>query len=351
MENRNKGGWVHLLRPSTGLSGALVGMLRKIKVRPLAFESFGVRSMCTFVETPDVKILLDAGVALGPRRFGLPPHPREYKALKERREIIIEAAGQADVVTVSHYHFDHHTPSFTDWANLWSSAETSERIYGGKIIFAKSFKSMINFSQRRRGWLFRKMGGRAAARLEYADGRSFRFGGTTLRFSSPVFHGGEGSELGWVLLTIIEHGDEKVLYAPDVQGPASDGTLKVILGESVSMAIIGGPPLYLRDFRVSRETIEHALKNLAVISSHVPLVILDHHVLRTEDWREHLGSVFESSMDAGHRVLTAAEYAGKPLSLLEASRRALFDSDPPSREFIRWTRLPMRRRKLIKPPI
>jgi hypothetical protein len=326
-------------------------MLRKIKVRPLAFESFGVRSMCTLVETPDVKVLLDAGVALGPSRFGLPPHPKEYRALKERRGLIVEAAEKADIVTVSHYHFDHHTPSFTDWANLWSSAEIAEQIYRGKIVLAKSFRSKINFSQRRRGWLFRKGGGELAAKLEYADGKSFRFGETTLRFSGPVFHGGEDSELGWVLVTVIDYGDEKVLYAPDVQGPVSDETLRMILRESASIAIIGGPPIYLSDFRVSKEAIEHSLRNLAVISSHVPLTILDHHVLRIEDWKEWLKPVFRSSSSAGHRVLTAAEYVGEPVSPLEASRKALFEIDPPSREFTRWTRLPMRKRKLIPPPI
>jgi hypothetical protein len=326
-------------------------MLKKIKVRPLAFESFGVRSMCTFVETPDVKVLLDAGVALGPSRFGLPPHPKEYIALKERRRLIVEAAGEADVVTVSHYHFDHHTPSFTDWANLWSSPEIAEQIYRGKIVFAKSFRSKINFSQRRRGWLFKKGGGQIAAKLEYADGRSFRFGETTLRFSGPVFHGGEGSELGWVLVTIIERGDEKLLYAPDVQGPASDETLRMILRESADMAIIGGPPIYLSDFRVSKEAIEHSLRNLAVVSSHIPLIILDHHVLRIEDWKEWLRPVYDSSVNAGHRVLTAAEYAGKSVSPLEANRKVLFETDPPGKEFARWMRLPMRKRKLVPPPI
>jgi predicted metallo-beta-lactamase superfamily hydrolase len=36
-------------------------LLTKIKVTPLASESFGVRSMCAIVETPDVAVLLDAG--------------------------------------------------------------------------------------------------------------------------------------------------------------------------------------------------------------------------------------------------------------------------------------------------
>jgi len=50
-------------------------MPRNIRVVPLAEESFGVRSMCTYVETPDVRVLLDAGVSLGPNRFGFPPYP------------------------------------------------------------------------------------------------------------------------------------------------------------------------------------------------------------------------------------------------------------------------------------
>jgi len=325
--------------------------LKKMRVHPLAFESFGVRSMCTYVETPNVKVLLDAGVALGPHRFGFPPHPREYAALKKRRELIVKAAEKADVVTISHYHFDHHTPSFTDWANLWSSDEIAAKIYKGKIVFAKNFKSKINFSQRRRGWLFRKKGGKLAAKLEYADNRSFRFGRTTIRFTSPVFHGKENSELGWVLMTIIEHEDEKILFAPDVQGPVCNETLRMILNESVNLAIIGGPPLYLADFRVASEVIEHALRNLMIVSKHVPIIILDHHLLREKDWRERLKPVFDASSRAGNKILTAAEYVGESDNLLEANRKILFETEPPSREFMQWMKIHPRRRKLVPPPI
>ena len=51
------------------------------KIIPLAAESLGVRSMCTYVETPDLRILIDPGVSLGPR-FGLLPHPKEYEAIR-----------------------------------------------------------------------------------------------------------------------------------------------------------------------------------------------------------------------------------------------------------------------------
>ena len=58
-------------------------MLKKIKAMPIAAESLGVRSMCTYIETPDLRVLLDAGVSLCPYRFRLPPHPKEFEAIKE----------------------------------------------------------------------------------------------------------------------------------------------------------------------------------------------------------------------------------------------------------------------------
>jgi len=137
-------------------------MLQSIRVVPLAAESLGVRSMCTFVETPDVKVLVDAGVSLGPFRLGFPPHPREYKALKAARKRIADAARKAEVVTISHYHFDHHTPSYTDWFLHWSSDEAARQIYEGKVVLAKSYRDNVNFSQRHRGWVFAHTGGKHA---------------------------------------------------------------------------------------------------------------------------------------------------------------------------------------------
>src|SRR5216684_3640316 len=104
-------------------SGSLVPA---ITVTPLAFESLGVRSMCTLAKTRDVTILLDAGVALGPR-FRLMPHPREFRARDEARERINDAASNAKVVTISHYHNDHHTPNYLDPVWLGSTPELSEK--------------------------------------------------------------------------------------------------------------------------------------------------------------------------------------------------------------------------------
>jgi predicted metallo-beta-lactamase superfamily hydrolase len=61
-------------------------LLSKIKITPLAAESLGVRSMCTLVETPDINILLDAGISLCPYRFNLVPHPIEFQTISKIRK-------------------------------------------------------------------------------------------------------------------------------------------------------------------------------------------------------------------------------------------------------------------------
>jgi hypothetical protein len=325
-------------------------MLRKIRVFPLAAESFGVRSLCSYVETSDVKILLDAGVSLAPNRFGLPPHPREYEALAECRKKIAKAAEKAEIVTISHYHFDHHTPSYTDWCNHWSSEEVARQIYEGKTVLAKSYRSKINFSQRRRGWMFAKTGGSHAKKLSYADGKTFTFGETKLRFSPPVFHGPENSQLGWLLMVTIEYKGERLLYTSDVQGPMDKTSLRLILAQNPQVVIIGGPPTYLGRL-INQENVQQGMHNLEKLAENVPLTILDHHLLRDEKWRQHSRPIFDSASRAGHKVVTAAEFSKKRNNLLEYQRKKLFETEPPSSEFIKWMKLPRSKRKLIKPPV
>ncbi len=326
-------------------------MLKKIKVVPLAAESFGVRSMCTYVETSDVKILLDPGASLAPNRHGFPPHPKEYEAMQKCREKISRAADEAEVVTLSHYHFDHHTPSYEDWCYQWSSPDVAKHIYEEKFVLVKNFRSKVNFSQRRRGWLFKKTGGQYAERLEMADGRTFEFGDTKLKFSDPVFHGPENSALGWLLMATIECCGEKVLFASDVQGPMYNPTLKTILGERPHLVIVGGPPIYLAGFRVKDEHVQKGMKNLESVVKSVPTTVLEHHILREERWRELSESIFDIAAKMGHRVVTAAEFFGEENNLLEFRRKHMFEVEPPDSEFEKWMKLPRVKRKLIRPPI
>ena len=126
-----------------------------IRFIPLAAESLGVRSMCTYVETPDITVLIDPGVSLG-QRFGLLPHPREYRAITDCRARIRDFASKAEVITISHYHFDHITPAYTDYVWNLSNFDVARQIYTNKTILAKDTRASINPSQRRRGWMLKK---------------------------------------------------------------------------------------------------------------------------------------------------------------------------------------------------
>jgi hypothetical protein len=152
------------------------------------------------VETPDITVLLDAGISLCPYRFSLPPHPIEFQTIQKLRKQIAEAADKAQIVTISHYHFDHHTPSFEDWAVNWTDeTETARQIYHDKVVLAKNPKEKINASQRQRAWMFHKTGGKYAKTLESADSKTFTYSSTNLRFSEPVFHGSDNAMLGYVI--------------------------------------------------------------------------------------------------------------------------------------------------------
>lgn len=325
--------------------------LKQIRVTPIASESFGVRSMCTLAETPDVTVLLDAGVSLCPWRFNLPPHPIEFQAISTLRKKIAEAADKAQIVTLSHYHYDHHTPSFEDWVVNWTAqTETSRQIYQNKTLLIKNTKENINTSQRERAWMFLKTSAKKAKTIEEADGKVFTYGNTRVRFSQAVPHGEEHSMLGYVIMLTIEYDDERFMFAPDVQGPVSNRTLQPILAAKPSMLILGGPPFYLSGFRVKETTIENGANNLCRIVETVPLTIIEHHTLRDADYKQKLVTVEQHALQAGNDVMTAAEFAGQENNFLESKRKALFDVYPPSEAFSLWMKT-LTGKIIAKPPI
>ncbi len=328
-------------------------MLNKIKVTPLSSESFGVRSMCTQVETPDVKLILDAGISLAPNRFGLPPHPVEFQTIGRLRKRIAEAADKAEIITISHYHFDHHTPSYEDWLVNWTEKnETARQIYQDKRVLMKNPRDNINPSQRHRAWLFQKTGGKHAKTLEPADGKTFTFGAsTTLRFSESVSHGPESAPLGWVIMAQITCQNECFVFAPDVQGPMSNRALEWIKAAKPDVAMVGGPPFYLGSFKVDEASLLQGVRNLTSLAESVPLLILEHHALRDADWHDRVRHVYEVAVGAGNVVKTAAEYAGLENVFLESGRKQLYQEMPPSAEFQRWRNQNSMEMSLHKPPV
>jgi predicted metallo-beta-lactamase superfamily hydrolase len=308
--------------------------------------------MCTVIETPDLNILVDPGVSLGPR-WGFLPHPREYKALRKAREQIANLARKADVITISHYHHDHYSPAWkrTETVWTWSGQEVAREIFEGRRVLAKDIRSKINHSQRRRGWFFQDTVDRWVESLEVADGQTFQMGSTRLSFSQPVTHGEEGSALGYVLMLCVEYEDERVMHCSDVQGPGSSMALDTILDFNPNVAVIGGPPFYLSGFRVSEEVISSSLRYTEKAIEKIPCIIYDHHPLRSEDYFHRVSRLRLIARKIKHSLLTAAEYAGLDNNLLEARRRKLYEEYPPSVSFRRWASLPKEKRRRTMPPI
>lgn len=140
------------------------------------------------------------------------------------------------------------------------------------------------------------------------------------------------------------------MFAPDIQGPMSIQTAELILAAKPSVLMMGGPPLYLEGSRVSEHKIKQALLNLERITEVVPLIIIEHHALRDEAWRNKLSDVLAKAKVRGHSIVTAAEYKGKDNLLLEAKRRQLFDEHPVSEEFKQWTKT-LTGKSIAKPPL
>ncbi len=156
--------------------------------------------------------------------------------------------------------------------------------------------------------------------------------------------------LGWVIMLTVECGEERFLFAPDVQGPMSKATLELILGEKPDVVMLGGPPLYLGGFRVDIAQLELGLANLARIVEATPLMIIEHHVLRDEEWRPKMAKVFQKAAETGHSIFTASEYAGLENNFLEAKRKQLFREQPPSDEFKQWMKT-LNNKQISKPPL
>ena len=306
--------------------------------------------MCTFVETPDVKILIDAGVALGPR-FGKKPHPIEYQARALCRARIREYASKSHVIIVSHYHNDHHTPNYTETVWLGSSAEEAEQIYRDKTVIMKSIRDSINLAQRKRGWMFQRFLKAIGSTCHIADGAKFEFGKTIVRMSTPVPHGEEASGLGWVLMTTIESEHRKIIHASDVQGPMSKETTNAILKQKPDLLLLGGPPFYLENVKVDTKAIQEGVANAIKIARSVPTVIFEHHALRSENWSEEIRPIRDAGSEAGHVVITAAEYLGLKSNALESIRQQLYEDHPPSESFLKWCALEREEQRQTVPPI
>lgn len=285
-----------------------------MKITPLASDSFSTRSIATFVETKGCNIIIDPGISIAPIRYGLEPHPIEIKELMAGWERIKKHAKQADVFTLTHYHFDHHNP---DEPGLWE----------GKKAFVKHPTENINLSQKGRAAEFLpKIQG--IAEVEYCDGKSYEFGKTKITFSEAVPHG-PATRLGYVTEVMIEEGSECFIHTSDIEGPCLKEHTDFILKGNPTVLFVDGPLSYIM-YRYGTKAMQNSILNLQKIikETDVKRIAIDHHFLRDLKWKERIAPVIETAERKGVEFGTAADFIGKKNELLEANRKELFKMHP-----------------------
>lgn len=284
-----------------------------MEVELLAFDSMGVRSMCTRIATDDLALVIDPGLALGPKRFGLPPHRLEQERLAELAGIIAEEAKDADLIAISHYHSDHCDPG--DLIPM--------EIYSGKKVLLK------NPDANREGGLadfkvplFIGMVRERAESVEMADGKKFRFGGTTVEFSKALCHGAS-STMGHVLEVMVSDGNDTVVHTSDIQGFVQGDQADFAIERRPRLVIADGPMTYMLGQGFSQENLEASIGNIRrVLGCGIVDLVLDHHFLRDLNFRQYLDRLTGEFPQI--RIMTAAEYMGRENDPLEARRRELY---------------------------
>ncbi len=352
--------------------------LGDIEVHFLWFDSLGAKSSSLLVKTPEVRLLIDPGAAEMQPSYPL-PHEEKLRLREEALAKIKEASSEADLVFISHYHYDHHT-----------LPREAPEIYMGKELWIKCPNLWINRSQWGRARLFisqlcELLGveerevkipkeGRSFPELEdplkdlplamsqewgdyrerreellakgrkwfedlrrlwregewisefemndlkikFADGREIRKGETRLKITSPLFHGVEFDRIGWVVALAVERRGTKVLYSSDLQGPVIEDYAEWIVREDPDLLILDGPPTYLLGYTLNVTNLRRAIScALRIIrESKTEIIIYDHHLLREKLYRERTKEIYEEAKRLKKFVGTAAELFGRPPLIL-----------------------------------
>jgi predicted metallo-beta-lactamase superfamily hydrolase len=275
-------------------------------------ESLGVRSLCCLVSLPGRRIVIDPGVSLGYVRHGLLPHPLQIAVGCRVREKILRVLNNATDVVFSHFHGDH--VPLMDANPYQLSIRMLPSCFRELRCWSKSDLDLSADMNKR----FHDLAGLLGASMRVAEGCSEG----PLAFSQAVPHGAPDNNIGTVMMTRIEMGDQVFVHASDIQ-LLDDPTVDQVIDFRPDIVLAAGPPLYLD--RLSKDERECAWDNALRLASSVDMVILDHHLMRSEE-----GVVWLDKLSAavGKKVLCAADFMGRPRQLLEAQRVQLYEQMP-----------------------
>lgn len=275
-------------------------------------ESMGVRSLCCLVALTDRRIVIDPGVALGYRRYGLLPHPLQVATGHRVRNKILQALANATDVIFSHFHGDH--VPLVDANPYQLSVNELPPCFSQLRCWSKSDDDLSAEMRHR----FHDLANLLGTNMQLAEGRSEG----PLSFSRAVPHGAPDSNLGTVMMTRIEMDDHVFVHASDIQ-LLDDATVERVIDWRPDIMLAAGPPFYLH--RLSKADQERAWINALRLVQNIGVVILDHHLMRSQEgalWLDKL------SAEAGKRVYCAADFMDRPRKLLEAKRMQLYKLMP-----------------------
>jgi hypothetical protein len=283
-----------------------------VQIEIIGTESLGVRGLCVVVTVKDRKIIIDPGVALGYSRHGKLPHPFQVAVGAKIREKIIESLKSATDVVISHYHGDHiplvNPNPYQLNARMVIEACRNTRFWC-KDPGDASDKISIRYYD-----LSRLLN----MKLPIVEGQT----NGLMTFSSPQPHGEKDSVLGMVMMTRIQDGKEVFVHASDIQ-LLYDDSISHILNWEPDIVLVSGPPLYLS--YLTPEQKERAHYNAVRLAGSVATLIIDHHLLRSEEGSRWLDNLASST---GDKIICAADFMGCRRLLLESWRDYLYDKMP-----------------------
>lgn len=283
-----------------------------MKIEILGTESLGVRGLSCVVKTMDRKIIIDPGVALGYQRHGLLPHPFQVAVGRKVRQKIAKNLKDSTDVVISHFHGDHIPLVHANPYQL--SARQVAHLFQKPLLWCKSPGDLSPAMARRCQDLSKVLG----RELPCSEGKTEGF----LSFSCSLPHGDSNSRLGRVMMTRIQDEREVFVHASDIQ-LLNDQAVAQILDWKPDIVLASGPPLYLR-YLTSRKR-KRARENAIRLSRGVHTLILDHHLLRSEEGYRFLKEI---SSATDNRVICAADYMNRRRLLLEAWRHQLYQEMP-----------------------
>jgi predicted metallo-beta-lactamase superfamily hydrolase len=279
-------------------------------IRILGAESLGVRSLCCSVELKDRKVIIDPGVALGWSRYGHLPHPFQVAIGADIRAAILRELHTATDVVISHFDGDH-TPLLAPNPYQLGIEEARDDLSRCRL-WAKGPGRSSPTQQRRRKELEEALGTHLLAAEGTQQG--------PLAFSAPVPHGQQDANEHTVMMTRIEEDGLTFVHASDMQllDPVA---VERILQWEPKIVLVSGPPLYRHRSPSLDSLKQRARKNALALFRSVDTLIIDHHLVRSQEgtvWLE------EVSHAAGKRVLCAADFMNRARLLLEAWRQKLY---------------------------